>query len=342
MKIIVALLSLMLLTLPVRLHSQSVDSDKIKKTNNAPVSVPVTVSDREGRYIAGLKRENFSVFEDGVKQDITFFATFDEPLNIALLLDTSGSTENVLDEIKNAAKDFIKLLNRNDQCLIATFDSQVKILNSLTANQQTLKNSVDNIKSAEIGGTLMYRAVEQITQNSFANIQGRKVIILLTDGKDFGSAVSKDELLNQLEESDVLIYTVFYKTRAGFYNPAISKGKKNKKSRKMKREIPVLPTGPVYAPTEEEIQLRERNDETEAIDALKKMSDTTAGRFYQSDTPKLGEVFKKVAGELREQYRLGYHSKDAANDAKVHDIIVKVDRPDAVVLARGKFRGKQF
>jgi hypothetical protein len=56
----------------------------------------------------------------------------------------------------------------------------------------------------------------------------------------------------------------------------------------------------------------------------------------------LGEVFKKVAGELREQYRLGYHSKDAANDQAVHDIIVKVNRPDAVVLARGKFRGKQF
>jgi len=342
MKIIIVLLSLMLFALPVELHSQTAKPDKIKTTDKTLVSVPVTVSDREGRYISGLKKEDFSLYEDGVKQNIAFFATYDEPLNIALLLDTSGSTENVLESIKEAAKDFIKLLNRNDQCLIATFDSQVKILNPLTANRQTLRSSLDKIQSAQIGGTLMYRAVEQVAQNSFANVQGRKVIVLLTDGKDFGSAVTKDELISQLEESDILIYTLFYKTGAGFNNPAIGKGKQNKKSRKKKREIPVLISGPVYVPTEEEIVLRERNDEAEAVDALKKMSDTTAGRFYSSDTPKLGEIFKKVAGELREQYRLGYQSKDAANDQAVHDIIVKVNRPDAVVLARGKFRGKQF
>ncbi len=340
MKIILTLLALMLLILPINLQAQITEPDKIQRTNRTLVSVPVTVSDREGHYIAGLKEEDFTVYQDGVKQNITFFETYDEPLNIALLLDTSGSTENVLKEIKAAAGDFINLLNRNDQCLVATFDSQVKILNPLTANRQTLKNSLDKIRSAEIGGTLMYRAVEQFLQNTFANVQGRKVIVLLTDGKDFGSAVTKDELLNQLEESDVLIYTVFYKTGAGFNKPLT--GKQSKKSRKKKKETPVLPTGPVYVPTEQEIQLRERSDEIEAVDALKKMSDTTAGRFYLSDAQKLGGIFKKVAGELRQQYRLGYHSKDAANDQVVHDIIVKVNRPDAVVIVRGKFRGKQF
>jgi len=342
MKIIIALLSLMLLTLPVELHSQTAAPDKIKSPNRTLISVPVTVSDREGRYIAGLRKENFTVFEDGIKQNIASFATYDEPLNIALLLDTSGSTGNVLKNIKNSAKDFIKLLNRNDRCLVATFDSQVKILTPLTANRQMLRNSLDKIRSAELGGTLMYRAVEQLFQNSFANVQGRKVIVILTDGKDFGSAVTKDELLSRLEESDIPIYTVFYKTVAGFNQPIVIKGKQSKKSRKGTKEIPVLPSGPIYIPTEEEIALRERSDETEAVDALRKMSDATAGRFYLSNTPKLTAIFKKVAGELREQYRLGYHSKNAANDTAVHDIIVKVDRPDAVVLARGKFRGAQF
>jgi hypothetical protein len=72
------------------------------------------------------------------------------------------------------------------------------------------------------------------------------------------------------------------------------------------------------------------------------MSDTTAGRFYLSDTPNLSEIFKKVAGELREQYRLGYKSVDAANGAAVHDINVKVARTDVVVRTRGKFRAKQL
>lgn len=343
MKIIFALLFLTFLIAPFELQAQNTEPDKIQKTGKSLISVPVTVSDREGHYIAGLKKENFTLYQDGVKQNIAFFGTSSEPLNIALLLDTSGSTENALDKIKDAAKDFIKLLNSNDQCLVATFDSEVKILNSSTSSQQALKISLEKIKSAEIGGTLMYRAIEQTVQNSFANATGRKVIILLTDGKDFGSPVTKDELLNQLEESDVLIYTVFYKTGAGFNNLAAGKQeRRNKKSRKKKNEPAVLPSGPIYVLTEEEVKLRERNEETEAVDALKKMSETTAGRFYLSDTPKLGEVFKKVAAELRQQYRLGFHSKDAANNAAVHDIIVKVDRPDAVVRARGSFRAKQL
>lgn len=341
MKIIFTLLSLISLTLPMQLPAQIAELEKIKKKDGTLVSVPVIVSDREGHYIPGLKKEDFTVYQDGVSQNITFFATDDEPLNIALLLDTSGSTEDVAKKIKNAAKDFIQLLNPQDQCLVATFDNQVKIFNPLTSNQQTLKNSLDKIKSANLGGTLMYNAIEQIARNSFADIQGRKVIILLTDGKDFGSAVTKDELLNQFEESDVLIYTVFYRTGATYNNPASGKkGKQSKKSRKKKNVI--LPSGPIYVPTEEELVRREKSDEAEAIDALKKMSDTTAGRFYLSDAPNLRKIFKQVAGELREQYRLGYRSNDAADDAAVHDIIIKVERPDAVVRFRGKFRAKQL
>jgi len=95
-------------------------------------------------------------------------------------------------------------------------------------------------------------------------------------------------------------------------------------------------------PSDEEIEFLERNADIKAIDSLKQMSDITAGRFYLSDTPKLRGIFKKVAGELRQQYRLGYYSKEAATDAAVYDINVKVKRTDAVVRARGKFRAKQL
>lgn len=339
MKIIIALLSLMLFTPTIKLYSQTIETGGFEKSSKTLVSVPVTVSDREGRYVPDLKKEDFSVYQDGIKQNIAFFETYDEPVNVALLLDTSGSTENVLQEIKVAGRDFIDLMNSKDKCLIATFDSQVKIINPLTSNRQELKNSLEKVKNADIGGTLMYRAVEQIVQNSFNNVQGRKVIVLLTDGKDFGSAVTKDELLNELEESDAVIYTVFYKTGALLNQPLNGKEKrKNKKARKRENQTQTQHSGPVFAPTEQELAMSEKNEENEAIEALKKMSDTTAGRFYLSDTPKLREVFKKVAGELREQYRLGFHSKGAADGKIAHDIIVKVDRPNAVVSTRGKFR----
>lgn len=356
MKIIFVLLFLTLFTVPIELRAQEGELNKIKKTDKTLISVPVSVSDREGRYIPNLKKEDFTIYQDGIKQNTAFFAKYDEALNIALLLDSSGSTDGVLREIKDAAKDFIKLLNPTDRCLVATFDSQVKILSPFTSNQQTLKKSLDKIQSSRLGGTVVYRAVEQTIQNSFSDVQGRKVIVLLTDGKDFGSAVTKDELLSQLEESDILVYTVFYKTGAGFSNsangsdgtvaPGNGRGKsREKKPRKKSRNYSILISGPVYVPTEEEkkeIELREKSEEIEAVDSLKKISETTAGRFYLSDAPKLREIFKNVAGELRQQYRLGYHSKEAANDTAVHDIIVKVNRPEAVVVARGKFRAKQL
>lgn len=333
MKIISALILFLLLTLPIR--AQIAESDKKDKSS---VSIPVIVSDREGHYIPGLKKEDFSIFQDGVKQEITFFATYDEPLNIALLLDTSGSTEDVARKIKSAAKDFVQLLNPQDKCLIATFDNEVKILNPFTSDGAVLKNSLNKIKSAQLGGTLMYNAVRQVTQNYFADVQGRKVVVILTDGKDFGSVVTKEELLDQFEESDILIYTIFYRTGAAAIDPATGGNEKNRKKSRRKKNV-IIPTGAIYIPTEEEMTMRERSDEAEAIDALKKMSDTTAGRFYLSDAPGLSGIFKRMAGELREQYRLGYRPENAGGDTAVHDIIIKVSKPDAVVRFREKVRG---
>jgi len=354
MKIIFALLSLMLLTLPIELRGQQTAiRDKIQKGNKTLISVPVSVSDREGRYIPGLKKEDFTLYQDGIEQNIAFFATYDEPLNIALLLDTSGSAKESLAQIKAAAADFIELLNPNDRCLVATFDSEVNILNPLTSNQQTLVNSLGKVRAAEKEGSVVFRAVEQIAQKSFADVQGRKVIVLLSDGKDFGSSVTKGELLSLLEESDVLIYTIFYQTGAGFNkllvapDGTIKEGKEDKKPKKEKPKrakknysILIPLRGDVYS--EEEIKLSGKVNDVEAVNSLRELSDTTAGRFYQSDTPNLSGIFKKIAGELRQQYRLGYYSKEAATDAAVYDINVKVKRTDAVVRARGKFRAKQL
>ncbi len=338
MKIFFALIFLILLTLPTKLKAQILEPDTIQETNKKMVSVPVSVSDREGHYISGLKKEDFSVYQDNVKQKITFFDAYNEPVNMALLIDTSGSTRDVIKKIKDAARDFIELLNSKDRCLVATFDSEVKIISPFTSNHEALKSSLHKIEPPEQGATFMYTAVRQIAQNSFADVDGRKVIILLSDGKDFGSSVTKDELLNQLEESDVLIYTIFYKT-----DPTQNPGQKRKKYRKRKKDSSVsIPTAQVaYVPTEAEVELLEKNVEIEAIDSLKKMSETTAGRFYASDLPNLKKIFRQITGELTQQYRLGYRLKDAANGTIAHDINVKVDRSDVVVHTRRKFRNKQ-
>ncbi len=342
MKITFALIFFTLLIAPIRLQAQNNEVDSSQETNKAFVSVPVTVSDRENRYVPNLKKEDFSVFQDGIKQKITFFSTYNEPLKIVLLLDTSKSTRNVIGKIKDAAKDFVETLKPNDECQVATFDSQLKIINSFTSNHQLIKNSLNKIEINESGGTLMFSAVNQIIQKSFNNVKGRKVVILLTDGNDFGSSITKKDFLNLLEESDILIYTIFFRTgeTSDKKSNADKEAKQNKRARKSKKNNPNS-AQTVYMPTTEEIRKLERREEGEAIDSLQKMSDITAGRFYQSSVPDLKKVFKNITGELTQQYRLGFDSKNSANDAVVHDISVKVERPDVIVRSRGIFRTKK-
>lgn len=315
------------------------------------VSVPVSVSDRDGRYISGLEKEDFRILLDGKEQKITFFATEDEPVSIALLIDTSASTKSVLPQIREAAGDFIKLLNKNDNCMIATFDSEVKILAPFTSDRDTLEKSLDKLQTGEREGTVVFNAVDKVARENFVKMQGRKVIVLLSDGKDYGSTIAKNDLFSQLEESDVMIYSIFYQTGRVYVdetgavkpNPADKKPddkkpedkKKKKKKYSIKIEIPRDPN------TVEEIQMIDKVTSAEAVNVLQEMSDTTAGRFYMSDAPKLGQIFRKIASEVRQQYRLGFNSAGGANEeAIVNAIIVKVNRVDAVVRARGKYRRK--
>ncbi|MDQ4121401.1 MAG: VWA domain-containing protein [Acidobacteriota bacterium] len=347
MKIIFALLSLLFLALPFDLRGQeNISFEKTQKGERRLVSVPVIVSDRDGRYIPGLKKEDFTLYENGVEQKIAFFATYDEPINVALLIDTSESTRNTLREIKEAAEDFIGLLNPNDRCLIATFDAQLNILTPLTSNPQTMKESLAKVQTAQREGSVLFSSVKQIAEKSFTEATGRKVIVVLSDGKDFGSPLSKNELLGALEESDVSIYGIFYQTGMGTKltvspNGQITEAKEEKKPKvkkpKKKKGYRILIPGRGDIFTTEEIKLSEKLADIQAVNVLQQLSDTTAGRFYSSDAPNLKGTFKRIAGELRQQYRIGYYTRDSVN-AAVHDISVKVGRPDAVVRARGKFR----
>lgn len=325
-------------------------TDENESKGKTMVSVPVSVSDRDGRYISGLDKGDFEIYQDGAKQKITFFAKYDEPLNIALLLDTSGSTSTSLLKIREGAEDFINLLNENDRCLIATFDSKINSLSAFSADKKLLKKSLNNAQTASIDGTLMRNAVLQIAQKSFGNAEGRKVIVLLSDGKDRGSNATRDQLVDYLEESDILIYTIFYKSGEGFQKLVVDKdgnvteGKKPKKEKKPKKPkkqkgYAVMIPGATAAPTGEEIKRRELDSDVEGVAVLRDLSETTAGRFYLSSDIDLGDTFKKVAAELRQQYRLGFYAKNSPDNAR-HDIVVKVEREGAVVQTRGKFRSK--
>jgi Ca-activated chloride channel homolog len=352
MKIIANLLCCLLLMLaPFVSQGQTAAPEVIQRGNKVLVNIPVVVSDRSGRRISNLKKEDFSVYHNGTQQTITSFIAEDEPANIALLLDTSGSTQAVLNRIKNAAKDFIDSLNPRDKCMIATFDTKLNILISFSSDRNDLKRSLDKIQTSEDEGSVVYSSLNQIAQHSFSRVQGRKAIVLLSDGKDFGSDVSRAELLNELEESDVSIYSIYYQSGLGFNKPVIdtttgtvTEGKttkaaqKQRKPKKRKRVYTVTIPLPADTMGIEEIKLIDKTATTGALNALRELSDLTAGRLYLSDDEKLSSIFRQVAAELKQQYVLGVYVDGVAADTVMRDLSVQVNRQNVVVQTRKRLQ----
>ena len=341
-------LSIFLLVSGAAAQQTETDADVIK-IETTLVSVPVVVSDRDGRYVPNLQARDFTVLQDGKPQKIEFFAAEEEPLNIAVLLDTSRSTEPVIDEIKNAAADFVRLLKPQDRAMIVSFDSEVNFLSSLTADRRELERAIDNVEIGYDVGTVMRDAIDETVNRKFADVKGRKAIILLTDGKDHGSDVEDDELLRLLEESDVLLYSVFYETggfggrfggmnggnRGGIFGGRGGRGGGVFGGRGGMGRGGNFPRG---GGSNRRVERQRENNEN-AKDYLEQMSDLTAGRFFQEKKSDLREIFQNVADELRRQYRLGFYPEtDGKPDAAIHDIKVKVARQNVVVRARNTYR----
>ncbi|MBV9240922.1 MAG: VWA domain-containing protein [Acidobacteria bacterium] len=337
--------------------SRSQGTDDTIKVDTRLVSVPVIVSDHDGRYVPNLQQSDFKVLQDGNEQQIAFFGAAEEPVTVAILIDTSQSTHAVLGDIKDSAKSFVKLLQPKDRAMVVTFDYDVHILSPLTSDQDQLK---DAIKHAQIPdrlvGTMLRDAVYQTVSKSFQGINGRKAIIVLTDGKDAGSYIRTPDLLYRLEESDTMVYTVMFKTvermpNRGFGRGGVLGGGGFPGGRGGRfpgggggrfpgggRPGGNFPGGRDRRDPQQR-QEREKEQNAEAADLLKDLSDTTAGRFFSSKDGKLKKTFAEILEELRFQYRLGFYPPDDEH-AGVHQIRVKVDRENIVVRARSSYRSQ--
>ncbi|CAN5268162.1 hypothetical protein BH10ACI1_BH10ACI1_00870 [soil metagenome] len=319
------------------IFAQNEKSDEVIKVETTLVSVPVIVSDRQDRYVPNLTAKDFMIYQDGVEQKIDFFAATDEPLNIALLIDTSRSTTEVLDKIKDSALDFIQKFRPEDKAMIVSFDYAPHVLSPLTADREQLKRAIKNAKIGEFFGTTLHDAVFETVNKSLAQIKGRKAIVLLTDGKDAGSRVYDTDLFYSLEESDTLVYTIFYETGL--------------MQRQNRPNFPGRRRGDIFGgrfprdnerrfPRNDGGRRRERVERQNEVaeEFLKKLSDKTAGRFYASDAANLKKTFKMIIEELRFQYRLGFYPTAETADKVLHQLKVKVSVSGAVVRARSSYR----
>ena len=184
---------------------------EVIKVDTNLVTVPVIASDRSGIYVPDLRKDDFIVIEDGVQQDLVFFATVKEPFHVVLMLDTSASTQEKLGQIQRAAIAFVEELQPGDRVKVISFDDRIYDLNKFTNDKAELRQAINRTRPGR--GTKLYDAV-QLALAALNSIQGRKAIVLFTDGVDFHSdrARYKDNIRG-VEETGVIVYPIRFDTR---------------------------------------------------------------------------------------------------------------------------------
>jgi Ca-activated chloride channel homolog len=303
------------LLIPWTTPAQENQSDAPIKVQRTIVSVPVIVSDRQGRYVTGLKHESFKLYQDQIEQRIAIFDAAEEPLNVALLLDTSRSAFHALADVKKEAASFLKELRPKDRALVMSFDYAVHQLCTLTSDREALERAIKAVRFGNQAGTTLRDAVAEVIARQFKHIDGRKAIILLTDGMDTGSGTSEKDLLDQATESEAMIYSVF------FFQSWAS-----------------------WASSSRLPGIRERAEigNQKPMTFLTKLSDASAGRFYDNKVSGFKKTFTLIAEDLRHQYRLGFYPDLSKADGQRHMLRVEVSAPDAVVRARRSYQAPSF
>lgn len=176
------------------------------------VTVPVIVTDRYGRFVTGLTLSEFTVREEGSPQKIEDFSSTEAPFSVALLIDTSRSTQNKLDKIRKTALTFIRQLLPNDRVMVVSFDEKVRFVCDFTNNHAELERAVKSLKTSYL--TSLYDAINLTINEKMSRIPGRKAIVILTDGVDTASKQATYESVIDLAASaGIISYTIQYETR---------------------------------------------------------------------------------------------------------------------------------
>ena len=273
------------------------------------VNVLATVRDKKGAIVANLGQDDFSIAEDNHPQTIRYFAReTDLPLTIGLMVDTSASQRRVLDAERGASFRFLdQVLRENkDQVFVMQFDSAVQLRQPLTSSRRQLNDSlsyVDTETESQLrlqngGGTMLYDAVAKASNEIMKARQGRKALILLTDGVDFGSYGTADQAIAAAQRADTLVFSILYSDPDAYG----------------------LLGGP------------------DGRGVLEKISSETGGGFFQvSKKRAIDQIFGDLEAELRSQYNLGYVSDQPVRISEFRTVHVAVKEKGLAVQARHRY-----
>jgi Ca-activated chloride channel family protein len=265
------------------------------------VSLNVTVTEGAGRYITDLTAEDFNVFEDGVKQDVTFFNRTNLPIALAVLMDTSASMETKLPTAQEAAIGFAKRLRTQDVAEIIDFDSRVTVLQNFTNSASELESAIR--KTSAGGSTSLYNAIyialkdlKKVVAKNSDEIR-RQAIVVLSDGEDTSSLLPFEEVLDLAKRSETAIYAIGLRVPEG--SGTGTKGFK------------------------------------EAEFVMRQFSQETGGRsFFPSQLAELAPIYGQISDELSSQYTVGYTSKNPKRDGSWRRVVVRTTRPSTIARTK--------
>ncbi|MCI0487419.1 MAG: VWA domain-containing protein [Blastocatellia bacterium] len=288
--------------------SNQPDVDAIKLETRL-VNLNVKVWDISGRSITDLTKEDFQVFEDGERQDITHFAPITAPVSLVLLLDLSGSTKDKMKAMKKAAQKFVDSLNRSDRIAVAAFNRRFMVVSHFTTDRKLLKDRIDDMKNRS-GGTGYYDAMWDTLDLFNETNETRRAIVVLTDGvdnsisdpEDYQPRHPYDELLTRIAQEEATIYPIYFDTE---YETVVKGGMGNHQEYVIARK-----------------QLHE-------------VADFTGGLLFKANRIEdLEGVYQRVAAELHSLYSIAYSAKSTRKDGQWRNISVKVHRDKATARTK--------
>jgi len=267
------------------------------------VSLNVTVTDQSRNFVTSLEQGDFVVFEDGVKQDVTYFNKAQLPVALSLLIDTSASMEDKLRLAQEAAIGFIRRMKPDDIAQVIDFDNRVSILQQFTSDRPALEAAIR--QTVPNGSTSLHNAIyislkelKKVRATSSGDVR-RQAIVVLSDGEDTSSLVPFEEVLDLAKRSEVIVYTIGIRGRdlgaRGF---------------------------------------------PEAEFVLKQFAQETGGRsFFPTGATELDGIYAQIADELAAQYALAYSSRNPRRDGQWRRIVVRTTRPDLAARTKQGYFG---
>jgi VWFA-related protein len=258
------------------------------RVDSTLVLIPVTVTDPMNRFVTGLDRENFKIFEDKKEQEVRQFSSEDAPLSIGVIFDCSGSMGRKLDKSRQAVAQFFKTSNPDDEFFLVQFNDSADLIQPFTKNLEDIQNRLTFTQSK--GRTALLDAVYLGLHEMKKSKNPRKALLIISDGGDNSSRYTEGEIKNLVKEADVQIYGI------GIYEPIAARGR-----------------------TPEEAQ---------GQGLLTEIAEQTGGRQYPVDNlNELPDIAAKIGVELRNQYVLGYSPQNQERDGKYRKVQVKLVQP---------------